>query len=279
MVPALWRSLFAEGAVLGSWLPGCLGLWRADDYDRAYAELVAAAPDADSQERFLSLNSRDVDLDGAGRIALPAYMRAHAGIADDLVIVGSGTHLELWSSSREWNAPVAPVSARVEKPIEAELARNIEVVRSDLFERMQAGPELMHQLTPRQFEEFVAELYSRQGFEVVLTPETRDGGVDLYVVEHTAYGRLLTVVDCKRLRPDRPVGVELVRTLLGTIKIKDASAGVIATTSRFTKDALAEGAKFPFRVGLQDYFGLQTMLSDTSLGSNRLRVPGEGPKR
>jgi restriction system protein len=118
----------------------------------------------------------------------------------------------------------------------------------------------MFELRPRQLEELMAELYARQGFEVELTPETRDGGVDLYLVQHTAFGRLLTVVDCKRKRADRPVKVEVVRQMLGTIEETGASAGVLATTSRFTSGAVKLGKKYPFRLGLQDYFDLHSML-------------------
>jgi restriction system protein len=118
----------------------------------------------------------------------------------------------------------------------------------------------MYQLRPRQLEELMAELYARQGFDVELTPETRDGGVDLYLVQHTSYGRLLTVVDCKRKGADRPVKVEVVRQMLGTIEETGASAGVLATTSRFTSGAIKLGERYPFRLGLQDYFDLHSML-------------------
>jgi restriction endonuclease Mrr len=97
-----------------------------------------------------------------------------------------------------------------------------------------------------------------------LTPETHDAGVDLYVVQHTVYGRLLTVVDCKRRDRDRPVGVSLVRELLGTVQTKDASAGVIATTSRFSGPATQLAERYPFRLALQDYFDLQSMLRDAT---------------
>ena len=110
----------------------------------------------------------------------------------------------------------------------------------------------------------MAELYEREGFKVELTQATRDGGVDLYLVQHTAFGRLLTVVDCKRHRADRPVGVGVVRQMLGTVNDTGASAGVVATTSRFSKDAEKLAGRYPFRLGLQDYFDLHTMLRRAS---------------
>lgn len=146
----------------------------------------------------------------------------------------------------------------------SQLDVRIQSISDALVRRLAAEPDLMFDLRPRQLEELMAELYARQGFEVQLTPETRDGGVDLYLVQHTAFGRLLTVVDCKRNRADRPVKVEVVRQMLGTIEETGASAGVLATTSRFTSGAVKLGEKYPFRLGLQDYFDLHSMLRNAT---------------
>ena len=74
----------------------------------------------------------------------------------------------------------------------------------------------------------MAELYAREGFEVTLTKRTRDGGVDLFLVRYTSFGQLLTLVDTKRYRHDRPVGVGVVRELYGVVESLNASAGVVA---------------------------------------------------
>ena len=287
-IPSIWRSAFRAGVVLASWTPGYLTVWDpaafVDACERQTARLNPN--EALSQSRLLSVNSYDTQMDPSGRIRIPGYMLAHADLWKEVVFVGAGAHLELWSASRQWTLPVARTvdgdeadSSTVgahELAGTQELALRVGAVRSDLVERIRARPELMHQLTPRQFEEFVAGLYSRQGFDVELTPETRDGGVDLYVVKHTAWGRLVTLVDCKKYRPDRSIGVDLVRHLLGTINLHDASAGVLATTSRFTDGAREIQAQYPARIGLQDYFGLQTMLSNSSLGSPQIVVPERG---
>ena len=136
----------------------------------------------------------------------------------------------------------------------------LHAVSEDLVERIAARPELVHQLTPRQFEEFVAALYERHGFEVELTPASKDGGVDLYAARHEAFGTCLTVVECKRNSPDRPIGVELVRSLYGVLEDKGASFGVLATTSSFTGGAKDFQRRNEYRLGLQDWFDLQDML-------------------
>jgi restriction system protein len=140
----------------------------------------------------------------------------------------------------------------------------VKAVGDDLIRRCAQRPELMQELGPRKFEELMAELYARQGFEVELTPQTRDGGVDLYVVRYEPFGRMVTLVDAKRMRLDRKVGVGVVRQLFGVVEAQRASAGVIATTSFFTRDAQRYSEQLGFRMFLQGYLDLQKMLRDTA---------------
>jgi restriction system protein len=142
------------------------------------------------------------------------------------------------------------------------LVLRIQAFSDDLIAVLAERPELMRELSPRRFEELVAELYQRQGFEIELTPETRDGGVDLYVVRHESFGRVVTAVECKRWTS--AVGVEIVRQLYGVVEHEDLNAGVLVTTSRFTRDAQEFRAKHRLRLALQDYFDLQTLLRDTT---------------
>lgn len=149
-------------------------------------------------------------------------------------------------------------------PAEREIEVRVSAVNDALIKHLARHPALLYQLRPRQLEELMAELYAREGFEVELTQPTHDGGVDLYLVRHTPFGKLLTVVDTKRNRSDRVVGVGVVRQMLGVVEAKRASAGVVATTSFFSPEAHRLQQTIPFRLGLQDYFDLQTMLRDAS---------------
>ena len=131
---------------------------------------------------------------------------------------------------------------------------------TDLLVRIKQDPGHVYSLSSREFEEFVAALYEKHGFEVELTPASRDGGVDLYAVRYEPFGKVLTVVECKQNAPHRPVGVEMVRTLHGAVEDKGASVGVLATTSSFTAGAKALQQRHSFRLALQDWFDLQDML-------------------
>ena len=103
-----------------------------------------------------------------------------------------------------------------------------------------ARPETLWEVTPRTFEQFIAELVSRLGIEdVILTPEKSDGGRDVIGTKRVLGFTLIFAFECKRYQPDRPVSVEYARALLGTITHGEfrADRGVLVTTSRFTDPA------------------------------------------
>ena len=71
-------------------------------------------------------------------------------------------------------------------------------------------------LSPREFEELVTELLSSFGWQIKLSPPTRDGGFDILGITADASGLEASwIVECKRYAENRKVGVDLVRQLYG----------------------------------------------------------------
>ena len=74
--------------------------WPAAEYAevarQALQGLNPLGPQARDLKRHLYGNAMATELDSAGRIGLPAHFMAHANIAKDVVVVGSGEYLELW---------------------------------------------------------------------------------------------------------------------------------------------------------------------------------------
>ena len=118
---------------------------------------------------------------------------------------------------------------------------------------LQRNPNAIRDLTPRQFEELIAELMEKNGYDVTLTKESRDDGVDIFAVKSDSFGRFLTVVDCKRYREDRKIGIEIVRGMFGTLKIHDASHAMIATTSSFSSVCTKFEAEHEYILSLKDH--------------------------
>lgn len=121
-----------------------------------------------------------------------------------------------------------------------ERLKTVDFVPVTLLDQILRSPESMRALTARDFERFIATLIDRLGFhDVVITPRSGDQGRDVLATK-TLHGiPILFAFECKRYRPDSPVGPDILRALLGTITHgpTKANKGVLVTTSTFTSGA------------------------------------------
>lgn len=129
-----------------------------------------------------------------------------------------------------------------------------------LIEKLKRQPTDLFKITARQFEEVIADLLTDMGMNVELTPQTRDGGKDILVYMDTELGKVLCLVETKQHRQSRPVGVQLVRSLYGSVKDSDATNGMLVTTSRFTSDAKTFQRRHQYTLSLKDYSDVLTWL-------------------
>jgi HJR/Mrr/RecB family endonuclease len=102
------------------------------------------------------------------------------------------------------------------------------------------------------------------GYQITLTPASRDGGKDIYAAKKDHLGTFLYVVECKRYAPDHPVGVGLVRQLNGVVQAEQATAGILAATSFFTREAKEFQRRISNQMSLKDYVGIQEWLKDAT---------------
>jgi hypothetical protein len=121
---------------------------------------------------------------------------------------------------------------------------NIQELTEEIIAQAVADPQILRALPPRHFEELIARLLSRAGYEVILTPATHDGGYDL-IAQHQLplFGsqRELILVQCKRY--SRPVGAAEIYSLIGAKMTTGANRAVFVTTSRFTRSAVHAAGK------------------------------------
>lgn len=166
-----------------------------------------------------------------------------------------------------------------------EISRQLSVylveINDELIALLKQEPHLMYELAPRKFEILIAHLLADMGYDVELTPETRDGGRDILAVFRLPAGEVLTIVECKKYREDRKVGVDIVERFLFAIDRRDnASCGLIATTSSFTLDARDMESEYKWRLGLRDFDAIRNWLADyghwTMNATSGLWLPGSG---
>lgn len=146
---------------------------------------------------------------------------------------------------------------KIALPSDLNIRVPISEINEQLMHYIAEHPEAMRELTSREFEEMVARLFQKMGFEVELTKQTKDGGKDIYIARNDVWGKLLYLVECKRNGPERPVGVEVIRELYGVLGMDERkpTGGIIATTSYFSRDVKREivDKRMENRIALHDY--------------------------
>jgi restriction system protein len=130
------------------------------------------------------------------------------------------------------------------------------LANEQLLERLKARPQDIHQIDHRKFEELIAELLKDMNFDVELTPATRDGGRDVLAYWNSPIGRLLCLVEAKKNRLDRPVGIQIVRGLYGTLMDEQATSAMLVTTSDFSSEARKFERRHRWQLALKNYTDL-----------------------
>jgi len=111
---------------LTSGLEGCLYLFLPSQWSRLLDnDLQAfALPDKEQERAFkrkFFSEATDVELDSAGRILVPAYLKEHAGLKGEVLVQGAGKRAEIWDAKR-WAAytktKVEPAYKLVSKSLE-----------------------------------------------------------------------------------------------------------------------------------------------------------------
>lgn len=135
---------------------------------------------------------------------------------------------------------------------------------ADLLLYLASQPAQLYEIPARKFEQVIAELLADFGYDVELTKQTRDKGIDIVAVTRDA-GIGLTeryLVQCKRNAPRNKVGIEIVHGILGVGAEEPNTGLIIATTSTFTKPAMqvAQKESVRWRLHLKDYDDIHVWL-------------------
>jgi MraZ protein len=79
-------------------------MYTEDGYNRYADTHINNRPEEDEDARnlqfFFYSNSREVELDGQGRINLPQDYIDYAGVKKEMVNIGFGDRIEIWSKER-----------------------------------------------------------------------------------------------------------------------------------------------------------------------------------
>lgn len=88
----------------------------------------------------------------------------------------------------------------------------------------------------RDLERLVAEVFDGLGFDVILTPSTKDGGKDV-IVTGVVKGKLATYyIEVKHWRTGKQVGVDPIKSFISVVASKDVAGGLFLSSSGYTSD-------------------------------------------
>jgi len=107
-MPAKFREALGDWLVLTKGPDGCLWALGRQQWDA----LLTKASRSVVVQRFFVSAAVDCPLAGRGRILIPDVLRQHADIkpGDDVLIIGLGSRIEIWSR-RRWEAVNSQVTS------------------------------------------------------------------------------------------------------------------------------------------------------------------------
>ncbi len=102
-VPAKHRDALlvqGEGRITLTKHPdGCLLLFPRPEWEHFRSRVAQLPMDAHWWRRIFLGNAAEIDLDSAGRILVSPELRSAAGIEKEVMLLGMGSHLELWDAA------------------------------------------------------------------------------------------------------------------------------------------------------------------------------------
>jgi hypothetical protein len=147
--------------------------------------------------------------------------------------------------------PLVPMY--IAPPLLLEAGQLFSESNENLISALAHEPKGLYELAPRKFEEIIADIFWKAGYEVELTGQTRDGGRDIVAVSRRMGIPLRLLIECKRYSPANKVTLALVQRLFGVKIAEAASKAILATTSTFSRDAWKFASAHMWDLDLKDY--------------------------
>lgn len=102
-LPPKFRDELKAGVVLTPGIEKCINAYPVLEWKKLAETLTSGSITPGKLRRLnraVFATAFKVNLDGQGRIALPAPLREHAEIEDEVTVAGANNYLELWDKAR-----------------------------------------------------------------------------------------------------------------------------------------------------------------------------------
>ena len=103
IVPSKFREVLGDEFVVTKGLDGCLFVYDNKEWT-AFEEKLKALPLMNKESRkfvrFFLAGATNAEVDKQGRILIPSVLREFAELDKDVVLVGVGSRIEIWSKTK-----------------------------------------------------------------------------------------------------------------------------------------------------------------------------------
>ena len=103
IIPSKFREILGDACVVTKGLDGCLFVYDNEEWKR-FEEKLRSLPITNKEARqfvrFFLAGATEAEVDKQGRILIPNVLREFAEITKDVVLVGVGSRIEIWSRER-----------------------------------------------------------------------------------------------------------------------------------------------------------------------------------
>ena len=104
-LPAKFRKELGRTVIITRGLDNCLFIYAPAAWKKLtdkFSELSLGSGDTRGFNRFMLSGAVDVEVDSAGRILIPDFLKEFAELGNDVVVAGIGNRAEVWDKKR-WN--------------------------------------------------------------------------------------------------------------------------------------------------------------------------------
>ena len=126
-IPKKIREELGDDLILAKWYENCLVLVSREKWkellNRVFGETKLVISPVRDIDRFLMSSAYELKLDSQGRFIIPEILKKHAEIETEIIFIGLGDRVEVWSEE-SWRKIEVSAQEKASKAIEI-IAKNI----------------------------------------------------------------------------------------------------------------------------------------------------------
>lgn len=116
-IPKKWKTVFSKKVVVTRGLDTCLFVYTTKEWEsiaERLAQTSMGSKDARDLNRFFLSGAVEIEVDSAGRILIPDYLKDFAKLETEIVFAGLYKRAEIWNE-KEWGKKQLEVSGKADE--------------------------------------------------------------------------------------------------------------------------------------------------------------------